>query len=136
MTLSPAIALATARLCSTIRPEWQVPGIVACLQRLELPVDQAIYAAIMAAMDSAAETPGAMTNPLYRMPFTAAEQEFNRELAAQRSREIRDRRTLDEARQMFREWDPEEHRRGYQAAVQAMQMLRADPTTTTTTKET
>ena len=68
-------AIAIARCVTLLRPDWDFHGIAAALARLELtdPFTAAIIA-ITAAADHDAETPMAMTNPIYAPDYRLSEQ--------------------------------------------------------------
>jgi len=131
--LTQARALHLARLVADVRPEWDLQFVLAALRKHghgQL-LTEVTYAVLMAALDPDAETPFAMTNPLYRLPFTLADAEHQRELAAARSREIRDRRNLDEARWLHAHRDPDVMRRGLaDANAVLLTLARRRPETT------
>jgi len=117
--LTKTQATAVAEAVVALRPGWSHSAVMAALLAVSDRggFDVAI-AALTAAADPLARTPAVVTSAdgPHWPAWSPAAIETAEERDRRRTREIRDRRVMDEIRQIHRRRDLEGHRRGYAAA--------------------
>lgn len=120
MRMTKVQAIALSRLIEAIRPEWNFPGIMAAIGKVvDRDDDPAIVAiaALTCCQDKDAETPAAMTNPVY---WPAWQPNTPKSTPTPKA--------VDQILAPLPPRDPEASRRGYLAACQALEESRTKET--------
>lgn len=129
MRMTKPQAILIAKFVGEIRPEWDFHGVMAALAKAadKAGVASVAVAAITAAADPDAETPGVIPTDGSHWPtWSAVQQETDSERNRKRTRSIADRRVLDELRYAVDRRDPDASHRGYLAAIEELQRRRSD----------
>ena len=129
MRMTKPQAILIAKFVGEIRPDWDFHGVMAALAKASDKAGAAsvAVAAITAAADPDAETPGVIPTDGSHWPtWSATQQENAGERNRKRTRSIADRRVLDELRYAVERRDSDSSHRGYLAATEELQRRRTD----------